>query len=354
MNNIPNIIYSGVYRGGHVQGIAVDKKNGFIYYSFTTVLVKTDLLGKTIGSVVHLAGHLGCLAYDSERDCVYGSLELKHDSIGKGIIANTGWDPCKEDNFYLVCFDCKAITKMQMDAEKDGIMQAVHLQEVCKDYAETDECSGKKHRYGCSGCDGTGFGPIFGADKNSPKKIMIAYGIYSDVERTDNDYQVILQYDPSIFAEYGRPLNQSQPHKSGPKACEAKYFFYTGNTTWGVQNLEYDSYSQIWFVAVYKGQKQKFMNFSMFMIDAKKSAVAKTLIGRQELGLVLESATIGENGKQMDIFGSYFPYGSTGIASLEEGFLYFSQEGSDGTGGFYTNVVKYRLKDGNPYLFEKV
>ena len=66
MNNIPNIIYSGVYRGGHVQGIAVDKKNGFIYYSFTTVLVKTDLLGKTIGSVVHLAGHLGCLAYDSE------------------------------------------------------------------------------------------------------------------------------------------------------------------------------------------------------------------------------------------------------------------------------------------------
>ncbi len=354
MNNIPNTIYSGVYQGGHVQGIAVDQKNGFIYYSFTTVLVKTDLSGKPVGSVVHLAGHLGCLTYDSERDRVYGSLELKHDAIGRGIIANTGWDPCTEDNFYLVSFDCKAITKMQMDAEKDGIMKAVHLQEVCKDYAETDESSDKKHRYGCSGCDGTGFGPIFGAKEDSPKKIMIAYGVYSDVERTDNDYQVLLQYDPSIFEEYGQPLNQTKPHKSGPKNCEAKYFFYTGNTTWGVQNLEYDGYSQTWFVAVYTGQKGEFVNFPTFMIDGTKPATAKTLIGRGEIGLVLESATLGEQGKQTGIYGSRFPYGSTGIAALGEGYFYFSQEGSDGSGGFYTNVVKYRLEKDNPRLFEKV
>jgi hypothetical protein len=35
----------------HVQGIAVDKKHGYIYYSFTTLLVKTDLAGNVVGTV---------------------------------------------------------------------------------------------------------------------------------------------------------------------------------------------------------------------------------------------------------------------------------------------------------------
>lgn len=34
-----------------MQGIAVDLKNGYMYFSFTTELLKTDLQGKLIGSV---------------------------------------------------------------------------------------------------------------------------------------------------------------------------------------------------------------------------------------------------------------------------------------------------------------
>ena len=34
--DVPNAIDSGVWHGGHCQGIAVDRENGFIYYSFTT------------------------------------------------------------------------------------------------------------------------------------------------------------------------------------------------------------------------------------------------------------------------------------------------------------------------------
>ena len=45
--DVPNAIDSGVWHGGHCQGIAVDRENGFIYYSFTTELVKTDLQGKS-------------------------------------------------------------------------------------------------------------------------------------------------------------------------------------------------------------------------------------------------------------------------------------------------------------------
>jgi hypothetical protein len=32
----------GVWNAGHVQGIAVDRRHGFIYYSFTTLLAKYD------------------------------------------------------------------------------------------------------------------------------------------------------------------------------------------------------------------------------------------------------------------------------------------------------------------------
>ena len=57
---IPNVIESGYYKEGHVQGIAVDAEKGYVYYSFTTLLVKTDFAGNFIGSVKRLAGHLGC------------------------------------------------------------------------------------------------------------------------------------------------------------------------------------------------------------------------------------------------------------------------------------------------------
>ena len=42
---LPKNIYSGAYKAGHCQGIAVDVKKGFVYYSFTTMLIKTDMEG---------------------------------------------------------------------------------------------------------------------------------------------------------------------------------------------------------------------------------------------------------------------------------------------------------------------
>ena len=38
-------------RAAHVQGIAVDKEKGYMYFSFTTTFVKTDMEGNVIGSV---------------------------------------------------------------------------------------------------------------------------------------------------------------------------------------------------------------------------------------------------------------------------------------------------------------
>ena len=350
---IPKTIFSGSYREGHVQGIAVDAERGFVYYSFTTMLLKTDLNGRPVGSVIHLAGHLGCITYDPAKNAIYGSLELKHDAIGQGIIARTGWNPSAEDSFYLVVFDAAEITRMDMDAEADGVMKAVYLRDVVKDYNATDEASGKPHRYGCSGIDGTALGPVFGEDPLSPPKIMVAYGVYGDTERTDNDYQVILQYDPSVISDYARPLNQAAPHHSGPEHCEEKYFLYTGNTNYGIQNLEYDSYSHNWLAAVYTGKKERFANYPLFLLDGSARPERLELTGRGgETGEVLSSCALGLPGRNGQSNGSLFPYGQTGIASLGDGSICFSQPGHSREEHTYScTVVRYRWTPERPELF---
>ena len=118
---------------GHIQGIATDRDRKYMYYSFTTCLVKTDMDGNIIGSVRGLAGHLGCIAYNYDDGRVYGSLEFKHDNIGAGILEriNKGGEESIDvvDGFYTAIFDVEKIDRVDMDAEKDGVMTAVHLHE---------------------------------------------------------------------------------------------------------------------------------------------------------------------------------------------------------------------------------
>ena len=323
--NLPNNIFSGNWKEGHVQGIAVDTQRGFVYYSFTTFLLKTDLQGNPLASVKNIIGHLGCIAFDEEKNRVYGSLELKHDIIGKDIMERTGIQLAEENAFYLVSFDLSKLDRMDMDAEKDGIMLAVYVRDVVKDYNGTDPLTGLPGCYGCGGMDGVSVGPVFGAAPDSERKLYLAEGIKGEPERSDNDHQVLLQYDLSVFDTYGQPLTQLCPHHSGPETCEERYFFYTGNTEWGIQNLEYDPYSRYWFVAVYPGAKKEFENFKMFAIDGTIPAKKAPLTGRPgETGLVLTSAKIGEG---QNIYGSHFKWGSTGIASIGNGEFYISHNG---------------------------
>lgn len=350
---LPNKIFSGNWKEGHVQGIAVDTERGFVYYSFTTILLKTDLQGNPIGSVENIIGHLGCIAFDKDNNRVYGSLELKHDIIGELIMKLKGVTLAEEDAFYLVSFDVDKIDRIGMDAEKDDIMRAVYVRDVVTDYGTNDLLTGLPGRYGCGGMDGISIGPVFGADPNSTKKIYLAEGIRGDVTRQDNDHQVLLQYDISIFDTYGQPLTQLQPHHNGPEACEERYFFYTGNTCWGIQNLEYDPHSRYWFTAVYPGEKKEFENFEMYAIDGSVPAKKAPLEGRPgEEGMLLTSAKIGEGQKDNRIYGSHFKWGSTGIASIGNGDFYISHYGAIYEKQlYYTDVVLYRFDPKNPEWF---
>ena len=346
----PSSVYSGAHEGGHVQGIAIDVAQRHIYYSFTTRLVKTDFQGNLLGSVIGLVGHLGCITFDPHRRRVIGSLELKHDSIGQGIMGTTGVTIAEEDAFYLVAFDVDAITRPLMDAEADGVMQAVWLSDVVDDYNAIDEVSGMPHRYGCSGIDGTEIGPAFGEGDDAPYQIMVAYGIYGENHRTDNDHQVILQYDPSIFDVYGQPLRQMSPHHSGPKHADGKYFFYTGNTTWGVQNLAYDPHSRMWLLAVYPGKKPAYANYPLFFVDGSVYPHKQLLTGRPgETGMVLTSG-LPTRGSDNAPLGSRFPLGSTGIHPLGDGrFVFSTPERADGL--FASRLQVYRMDADNADLF---
>ncbi len=351
---IPHRIHSGFWREGHIQGIVIDPVGGAVYWSFTTILLKTDLAGTPLGSVGGIVGHLGCITLDPARRRVYGSLEFKHDAVGAGIMARTGKALAEEDAFYLVSFDMDRITRMDMDAEADGVMTAVYLPDVVEDFMATDAVSGARHRYGCSGIDGTALGPVPGAAPDSPPKILIAYGIYSDTTRKDNDHQVILQFDPAIVDAVGKPLSQLAPHHEGSR-CEEKLFFYTGNTTYGVQNLEYDPHTRTYMAAVYPGNKPTFANYPFYFIDAASAPAETVLCGRGgERGLCLSPKILTPTSP---LGGCAFPWGSTGMVALGDGLYAFSHDLSrteaDGGRAYASEVCLYCLATDSTELFAK-
>jgi len=332
--NLPHefTVFSGC-SNSHLQGIAIDEKREYMYLSFTTSLLKTDLRGNVLGSVDGLAGHLGCIAYNATDGKVYGSLEFKHDSIGEAILRRAGVTGEILDGFYIVSFDVEKITSMHMDAEADGVMKAVFLREVYEDYTAPG------HRYGCSGIDGITFAPAAGKT-DGKQYLYVAYGIYADTEREDNDHQVILCYDISCWDAYAKPLNQHSMHRCGPESPEAKYFVFTGNTRYGIQNLEYDACMGAMVAAVYTGAKPQYPNYPMYFIDCAAQPEKKQLSGLREEGLCLPLKRFSAS--QSEICGSSFPHGSTGMASLGDGYFYIAEPFQ--RGNEYCGVIRlYRF-----------
>ncbi len=348
---LPILIDSGKRGSLHVQGICLDQERKYIYYSFTTSLVKTDLNGNLIGSVTEMTGHLGCIAMNPADGKVYGSYECKNDVIGRGILSTLGIEAeSEEDSFYLAVFDAEKITRPNMHAYEDGIMKTVYLREVVEDYHAHVINQGKtyEHRYGCSGIDGITFAPIPGT--KSSFSLFVAYGIYDDQSRTDNDYQVLLNYDVDHIVSFLQPMNLVSRHREGPEKPDNKFFVYTGNTDWGVQNLEYDPYTGNIFMCVYRGHKPNFPNHYLYVIDGSKAPVLETLKGviPEKKGYCLSLWGDGA------FPGFDFPYGSTGICSLGDGRFYISKNARDPDGEQRSLVSLYRYSETLPQLFEKI
>lgn len=359
ISRLPRTITTGPQGPFHVQGIAVDTKRGYIYFSFTTKLLKFDLNGNLIGSVDGLLGHLGCISFNEEDNRVYGSLEYKSDEIGKGIRNTLSGNGSADDGnrnstgFYAAIFDADRITRPDMDAEKDRIMTAVFIKEAYDDYSATVTNGGKnvEHRFGCSGIDGTTIAPAFGK-KGKARFIYLAYGVYGDTARTDNDYQVLLAYNLKKLKRYEQPLSQGNLHRSGPAEPDRKYFVRTGNTSYGVQNLAYDRDSGNFFMAVYKVKKKEFPNYSLFVADGSTAPRKKQLEGFDIpcKGQVLSLLPAGK--ESAGIRGWNFSLGTCGLCPLGGGYFYISKNESDGKGMQSSTVRLYKWTGNadNPFV----
>ncbi|RZL18104.1 MAG: hypothetical protein EOO89_05790 [Pedobacter sp.] len=357
-HNLPDSIYSGPQGNFHVQGVVVDHANGYVYFSFTDRLVKTDLAGKMIGSVTGFVGHLGDLDIAPDGK-VYGSLEYKNDAIGKGIQEKLGAKARLEDGFYIAIFDVALITCKNMKAEAEGLLKTVFLKEATDDYNAKVTINGRKemHRFACSGIDGVAFAPAIGNKSSSGKKYLyVAYGIYGDTNRDDNDQQVILKYDVGDWSAYATNLSQQSLHHSGPKKPMEKYFLRTGNTKYGIQNLAYDTHSGHLFAAVYRGSKPDFPNYDLFVIDSSKKPFEALIRsdGDSVSVKMLSLLDAGQNHLATGIRGWNFPFGATGLCPLGDGTFYISQPAKAKDGDQESTLFRYKWLGDDSKGFELI
>ena len=318
---LPDSVYVAV-KDGHVQGIALDREKGFMYFSFTSSFIKTDLSGNIIGTIGRIQGHLGAMTLGPDGR-VYASLECKDDIIGQGIAKRLGVDNLSHEQsvFYVAVIDVDRIDRIGMDPEKDGVMTTVCIREACKDYVD--------HTYGCSGIDGVTFAPKIGK-KDGKMYLYVAYGIYGDNARTDNDNQVLLCYDISNWKrKYETPVVFGTVPTNGPEKPLHKYFVYTGNTTWGVQNLAYDASTGRIYMAVYKGKKPQYPNYPLFSLDVRQKPVKACPPGLDEKHETLKLSAAGLLDEATGVRGWDFKWGSTGLCPLGDGLWYISENHKD-------------------------
>jgi hypothetical protein len=169
---------------------------------------------------------------------------------------------------------------------------------------------------------------------------------------------VLLQYDVSKWKKYEQPLSQDDPHRSGPRSYAGKYFVRTGNTRYGVQNLEYDAHTGDWLMAVYRGAKREFPNYSFFIVDGSRAPTDDTIRGQQtrETGELLQLLREGLHDASSGIFGWEF-HGNQGIVSLDNGYYYVAegkQVEVDGVVEQEADVYLYRWTGDTPTPFERV
>jgi len=265
----PNTDPYGMCGGNsHLQGIAVDDELKYMFFSYTSALAIIEI---ATGELVASCGgfgqgsfgtpggsHLGCIDYYDGY--IYGSLEYK--------------EPGKK--FFLAIFDVERMLDAGIDVSvseqdmEEPICTAVLLEEPTRDFRapiDTTLFSGQDefghatnegnngHYFACSGIDGVSMGKWPGGTDDEIYMI-VAYGVYqfSSSARNDNTYNVLEYYKLSdIWNEDGSQTqwnksytytdgihqNWAQDEAAWLSAAKTLYV-YTGNTSYGSQNIEYE------------------------------------------------------------------------------------------------------------------
>ncbi len=283
----------------HLQGICMDDEGKYLYFSYTSSLAKLDMsTGKVVASVGGFGqgsfgtpggAHLGCLDYYD--GWIYGSLEYK--------------EPGKK--FFIAAFDASKLTKTGMDIKgedfKDGGVTGILLYEPTEDFRDpidTNVFSGQDsyghatneanngHAFACSGIDGVTFGTMPG-DTSGKLYLIVAYGVYgfSNINRYDNTYNVLQFYDVEDFWDGEKPVGTQNIRFTYERGLAVDYtqeevlkaadtlFVYTGNTSYGAQNLEYEA--DTGDIVLYTYGNTDGMGGTKYVVDGSKAPVEKVL-----------------------------------------------------------------------------
>ena len=324
----------------HVQGIVCDRDAGRMYFSFTDTFIVTDMDGQILGSVDRIQGHLGAMTFDRKSRKVYASLECKDDVIGQGLS-----DFAKgKSMFYIAIIDVDKVKYVGMDSEDNEAFKIVCVKDATKDYqakVKTPEKTQLEHRYGCSGIDGVAIAPKIGR-KRGRDYLYVAYGIYGDKDRIDNDCQVLLRFNMKKLDKYAGKVKFGEFYSKGPSKPLDKYFVYTGNTNWGVQNMAYDPSLRKMFLFVYKGAKESFPNNDCYVFDVAAKPVKSVLPN-----VWYDTSKHRMLGSPENPVGGFkFKYGSTGVSPLGDGLFYISENGRNPETGIQNCLARLYKWDG--------
>lgn len=336
----------GVGTISHVQGVATNLFGDVFYYSFTDRLVVQKSDGEIIGSVVGIQGHMGDLAFNPEDGRVYVSYSYSSSTSGLG----EGTALRKQKNAYVLIFDVEKIDRMNMSP--DGIVTCVYVGEKIQELANTPGYDyGTKYddlkiggKYGVVNSIGNlAIGPAFGENDGKTyvtcvlsqpaNAVCSAAGVYA-YDREDNDYFVIVQFDPSNWGSYEVPYSEMEK-ASGPKDFDRMYFYYAGQHDYGVQVMTYDAYQNMYVLTTYslinstlEGATQ-FPNYSVYYLDAVQVKTG-TLIGNGEDSGNIITEKYGKKDEATGIKGWLVWY-DVGFISLGDGYYYRAENYTDGS-----------------------
>ncbi len=186
-----------LHQNYHLQGFS--SGGGFMYWSFTDSLVKTTLSGTVKCQVEIHGGHLG--------DCDYYNGKIYASYLGNALPGHA-WEDWTGFKIYV------------FDADDLRILDIINL-DICDEYKKIT-CSPEDTR-GFQGIDGVAFAP----DPASGEiKMFVACALYTGEKYAS---QILLQFSPE--GKY-----------------ETEYHIPTGNTVYGIQNLDYDAdHNEFWF-----------------------------------------------------------------------------------------------------------
>lgn len=258
---------------GHVQGIAIDRENGFIYASISNALVKSDMNGKVVGSIYNLPGHIGDIAFNPDDGRVYAAQYVYN------------------GNGYISMIDGDDITEVGMEySEHKGILKSVYALSA----------------------DGTAIGPNFG-ETNSDKK-------YLYITKKKGVYRQFLQYDIDELKEYETVWDGK--HTNGPEGPKQRYYVYMGTADYGIQNLEYDPYTETMICCTYGVSGDIYPKYCTYAVDMTALPEKGEINDIGSVGAITKFAPYGTYHEATGIWGSKFNKGSHGFASLGNGYYY--------------------------------